>query len=107
MYQVNVPPTKEQGSYKTTVKGSYGQTYRTEALQDYNSARAHDGLPPINRMPKGTEYATMYEYEIQGNYGQGWECVTTEETRQAARDQLKCYNENEPNAHRIVKKRVK
>lgn len=50
---------------------------------------------------------TIDEYEIQGNYGQGWECVTTEETRKAAREQLKCYNENEPNPHRIVKKRVK
>lgn len=25
---VNVPPTNEQGSYKTTVSGSYNQTYR-------------------------------------------------------------------------------
>jgi len=51
---------------------------------------------------------TADEYEIQGNYGQGWECVTTEETRQEAKSQLKCYNANEPQyAHRIVKKRVK
>ena len=50
---------------------------------------------------------TIDEYEIQGNYGQGWEIVTTEETRAAARDQLKCYNENETAPHRIVKRRVK
>lgn len=51
---------------------------------------------------------TVDEYEIQGNYGQGFECVTTEENRKAAREQLKCYRENEPSvAHRIVKKRVK
>ena len=50
---------------------------------------------------------TVDEYEVQGNYGQGWECVTTEETRKAAREQLKCYNDNEPYPHRIVKKRVK
>lgn len=55
-YQVIVPPTKEVGSYKTTVSGSYFQTYREEALQDYNSCRAHDGLEPIKKMPKGTEY---------------------------------------------------
>jgi hypothetical protein len=53
---VTVPPTNEQGSYKTIVKGSYLQTYRAEALQDYNSARAHDGLEPLRRMPKGTTY---------------------------------------------------
>lgn len=47
---------------------------------------------------------TAYEYEIQGNYGQGWECVTTEETRSDAMAQLACYRENEPEyAHRIRK----
>ena len=50
---------------------------------------------------------TVDEYEIQGNYGQGWEMVTTEETRKEARVQLKCYNDNEPYAHRIIKKRVR
>jgi hypothetical protein len=51
---------------------------------------------------------TIDEYEIQGNYGQGFECVTTEETWKAAREQLKCYRENEPQySHRIVKKRVR
>jgi hypothetical protein len=50
---------------------------------------------------------TIDEYEIQGNYGQGFECVTTEETWKAAMVQLKCYRENEPQyAHKIVKKRV-
>lgn len=51
---------------------------------------------------------TIDEWEIQGNYGYGFECVTTEESRQAAREQLKCYRENEPQyLHRIVKKRVR
>jgi len=61
-YTVTVPPTAEQGSYKTTVSGSHGQTYRAEALQDYNSCRAHDGLPPVSRMPAGTTY-TPIEYQ--------------------------------------------
>jgi hypothetical protein len=50
---------------------------------------------------------TVDEYEVQGNYGQGWEMVTTEETRKAAKEQCKCYDNNEPYPHRIVKKRVK
>jgi len=59
-YVVKVPPTAEQGSYKTHVgRGSYMQTMRQEALQDYNSARAHDGLPPVKRMPKGTTYTPL------------------------------------------------
>jgi hypothetical protein len=53
---------------------------------------------------------TIDEYEIQGNYGYGYgfECVTTEETRQAAKEQIRCYRENEPGiSFRIVKKRIK
>lgn len=51
---------------------------------------------------------TFDEYEIHGNYGYGFECVTTEEKYSAAREQLKCYRENEPQySHKIVKKRVK
>jgi len=49
----------EQGSYTTVVSGSYMQSYRAEALQDYNSARAHDGLAPVSRMPKGTKYTRI------------------------------------------------
>ena len=55
-YTITVLPTAEMGSYKTTATGSYGQTMRAEALQDYNSARAHDGLEPVRRMPAGTIY---------------------------------------------------
>lgn len=35
-------------------------------------------------------------YDVQGNYGQGWETVTAEETREEAREQLKTYRDNEP-----------
>lgn len=56
VYTVDVPPTREQGSYTTRVRSTYYQTYRQAALQDYNSARAHDGLEPLKRMPKGTTY---------------------------------------------------
>jgi hypothetical protein len=51
---------------------------------------------------------TIDEFEIQGYYGYGWECLTTEENWREATKQLICYNEKEPNVlHRIVKKRVK
>jgi hypothetical protein len=53
---------------------------------------------------------TEDEYQIQGNYGygHGFECVTTEETWKAAKEQIKCYRENEPGVpFRIVHKRVK
>ena len=47
---------------------------------------------------------TNYEYEVQGNYGYGWDCLTTESNMKDALVQLECYNENEPNVpHRIRK----
>ena len=52
---------------------------------------------------------TEDEYHVQGYYGSqyGWETVTTEETRAAAKEQIKCYRANENVPFRIVKKRVK
>lgn len=48
-----------------------------------------------------------YEYEVQGNYGHGWEMVTTEETRAAAVEQRRCYDENEPEyPHRVRRVRA-
>jgi hypothetical protein len=32
---------------------------------------------------------TEDEWEIQGDYGQGWECVTAENNRMEARERLK------------------
>lgn len=41
-------------------------------------------------------------FEIRGNYGAGWDCVTTELTLYDAKNQLRVYNENEPQyAHTI------
>jgi len=51
------------------------------------------------------EGLTMYEYELQGNYGYGWDLLTTEETRADALAQLAKYRANEKIPLRI--KRVK
>lgn len=50
---------------------------------------------------------TEDEYHIEGHYCHGWETVTIESTWKEAKAQVKCYRENEPNAFRVVKKRVK
>lgn len=45
---------------------------------------------------------TTYEYEVQGNYGSGWECVTIEDSREDAEAMLADYDANEPQyPHRI------
>jgi hypothetical protein len=50
---------------------------------------------------------TEDEFEIQGNYGQGWELATTEVKWRDAKEQKKCYQQNEPGIpFRIVHKRV-
>ncbi len=51
---------------------------------------------------------TYDEYDIEGNYGQGWEVVTTEETYREAAAQVRCYRENVPGVpHRIKARRVR
>ena len=46
-------------------------------------------------------------YLIMGKYSNDWDEVCEENTFKEARVQLKCYNENEPYPHKIVKKRVR
>jgi len=51
---------------------------------------------------------TEDEYNIQGLYRGQWETVTCEVTWTAAKEQVRCYRENEMGtAFRIKKKRVK
>lgn len=56
-----------------------------------------------NKVKKPTQ-----EFIVQGHYGQGWEDLTSEDTHRAAREQLRCYNENETNyPHRVITRRIK
>lgn len=56
---------------------------------------------------KSRERKTTDEFAIQGNYGQGWEDVSIEETRREASQCLRLYRENEPQyAHRLKVRRV-
>jgi hypothetical protein len=103
-YQFTVPPTYEMGSYSGTCSNNYTETYRKNALWDYNSARAHDGLPPLARMPSGTTYRALWDYDLEGNYGHGWEVLCSESTRKEAKQRLKEYRENEGGRYRIVRR---
>ena len=58
--------------------------------------------------PKPKEKTSKYVIVIQGNYGQGWEDVTEEESYLEGQERLKEYNENEPQyPHRKIVRRVK
>jgi hypothetical protein len=50
---------------------------------------------------------TQDEYTIQGNYGQGYEDVTSEDTYKEAKTRLKEYRDNEPQySHRLIRHRI-
>ena len=46
-----------------------------------------------------------YIFVLQGNYGQGYEDLTAEESFKAIRDRLKEYRENEGGSYRIINRR--
>jgi hypothetical protein len=50
----------------------------------------------------------VYEYELKGNYGYGWDILTTEETLKAAREQERTYRANEGGGviYKIVRVKV-
>jgi hypothetical protein len=76
------------------------EEYVRKSLIDHDGYDANIKVRLVSRL-------TADEWELQGNYGHGWECLTTEESRAAARAQKKCYEENEGGNYRIVKRRVR
>ena len=53
------------------------------------------------------ERKTVDVWEIQGNYGYGWDMLCYEDSLKDAKAQLRCYIQNEPRAdHRIKHRRI-
>lgn len=105
LYDVKVPPTNEQGSYHTVVRPNGSETVAQQALADYNSARAHDGLEPLRRMPAGTTYTARRLWIVQTYTGAqyGWEDVYAGETRNDAKQRLQEYRQNQSDLqHRLT-----
>lgn len=50
---------------------------------------------------------TYDEWTLQGNYGYGWEDLTSEDSSKEIRERLKEYRENEGGSYRIICRRVK
>ena len=101
-----VPPTNDQGSYSADCSASYMDTYQQNALSTYNSARAHDGQPPLARMPRGTVYhkpAASYYVQRRGD-GQ-LETVDQFDTRKEAQEARKEYVMADPTAVHYISRR--
>ena len=56
-YRVTVPFQDDMGSISPFVAtSSHMETAQENALWEINSMRDHDGLPRLDKMPKGTQY---------------------------------------------------
>lgn len=101
-----VPPTAEVGSYSGTCSASHGETRAASALWDYNSARAHDGLAPLRRMPAGTVYHSPAPVWFINRKGNGYtETVDEFTTSKEARAMLAEYRMADPSARHWVSSR--
>jgi hypothetical protein len=106
-YNFTVPPTENIGSFAGVCQDGFGQNFRQDALWQYNSAREHDGFEPVKRMPAGTEYRGIFDYDIEGDFGCGWEILCSEDSYSEAMKVLKLYRENQPGIYRIKKRAQK
>ena len=59
IYKVVVPPTSKMGSFTVNATASTNETFFENALWHYNKAREHDGLLPIQALPKGTTWVML------------------------------------------------
>jgi hypothetical protein len=102
-----VPPTSEMGSHQGTASASWSETVAQSALWDYNNARAHDGLPPLRRMPAGTVYHhPAAPYYIQRRGGGYLETVDQFDNRAEARAMLSEYRMSDPTAQFYISRRA-
>lgn len=70
-------------------------------------AQALRYLAQLSQAQKRMRRKTETEYVVQGDYGQGWEDVTTEEKIGEAMARLREYRDNENAEFRLVTRRVK
>ena len=58
--QYTIPPTANVGNCTIVGVSSLTETARENALWEYNSMRAHDGLPPVGTFPNGTKSKVLF-----------------------------------------------
>lgn len=49
------------GDFTCIATDSNMETAKENALWSYNSARAHDGIKPLDALPKGTKMIRIYQ----------------------------------------------
>lgn len=58
--QYTIPPTANVGNCTIIGVSSTTETARENALWEYNSMRAHDGLQPVGTFPNGTKSKVLF-----------------------------------------------
>ena len=90
--------TKDSFGWRDDESGTY---YSPNHIRKYHDVEVTETDP--NYKPK----RTRQEYIVQGNYGYGWDDLTTSDSYGEAKQDLKDYRENEKNAtHRLITRRV-
>lgn len=97
--------------YKIIVQNDTGESIIKTVASSKNAARniicgvekcPSSAIKEVIRIKK---YVT--EYTVQGNYGNGWEDLTTSEKYKEAKDDLKSYRLNESKiVFKIIKRKV-
>ena len=93
-------------SMQPVIKRGRGRPPGSKNKPKYASNPYNDGdyMAAVRMNPrKPSKYVETYV--IQGNYGQGWEDVSASSIHKEARALLKDYDDNEPNAHRLITRR--
>lgn len=77
------------------------------AFCDYLDSLARNGevSDALAQRATLTPARAVYEYEIHGNYGQGYECECSEDNRRDALARLREYRENGPGQYKLVRVR--
>jgi hypothetical protein len=94
---------------KTGTPISKDKDLAPEYVRGYKVGKAEkEGKPTFKvKQAKAKKNKWKDEFVVQGNYGQGWEDVTSEGTHSEARQRLKEYNENETMyGHRLITRKV-
>lgn len=100
---------RHNGEPQTFVKNKNGWTY------DHNGVYVHPdtiryGYTDVEVLDTDPNYKpkrTRAEYVVQGNYGYGWEDLTSSDDPAEAKNDLKAYRENETGVpHRLITRRV-
>jgi len=60
-YRVYFPLTFNMSTIDYIVRNTVMTSKEEDALSQYNHSRNHDGLKPLNRLPKGVKFVAINE----------------------------------------------